>query len=91
MNRFLKGLSYTFNRNLGRTDRMIRLVLALAVLATWYGGIISGLLGTILGVLAIMILATAAVARCGVTYWMDANTMSENEKKRLDAKGIKYE
>lgn len=91
MNRFFKGLSYTFNRNLGKTDRIIRVVIALFVLSAWYFGVVSGILGTILGILALMILGTAAVSRCGVTYWMDANTMTESEKQNLDAKGINYE
>ncbi len=91
MNRFLKGLSYGFSRNLGRNDRIIRTIIALAVLASWAFGAISGTIGIILGVLAIMILGTAASARCGVTYWMNACTISEKEKAQLDAKGIKYE
>lgn len=91
MNRFLKGLSYGFSRNLGKNDRIIRTVIALLVLASWAFGAISGTIGIILGVFAIMILGTAASARCGVTYWMNACTISENEKAQLDAKGIKYE
>lgn len=91
MNRFLKGLSYTFRRNLGTTDRLIRVVLALGVLAAWSFGMVSGIVGTVLAIFSVMILGTAAVSRCGVTYWMDANTMSEKDKQRLDAKGISYE
>ena len=91
MNRFFKGLSYTFNRNLGTTDRIIRTLLAVGALVAWYFGTIPGVIGTIVAVFSVMILGTAATARCGVTYWMDANTMSTEEKKALDAKGIKYE
>lgn len=91
MNRFFKGLSYTFNRNLGKTDRIIRVILAMFVLVTWCFGIVSGTLGTILGIFALMILGTAATSRCGVTYWLDANTMTKAEKQNLDANGILYE
>ena len=91
MNRFIKGLSYAFNRNLGLKDRVIRTIIASMVLISWFYGVVNGVLGTSLGVLAIMILGTAVSARCGVTYWMKANTMSEKEKKRLDAKKISYE
>ena len=80
MNRFIKGLSYTFKRNIGIKNRVIRTVIAVAVLISWSFGEIGGVVGTVLGVLAIMILGTAAYARCGVTYWMNANTMSEKEK-----------
>ena len=91
MNRFTKGLSYTFKRNIGIKDRVIRTVIAVAVLISWSFGEIGGVVGTVLGVLAIMILGTAAYARCGVTYWMNANTMSETEKKNLDKQNIRYE
>lgn len=91
MKRFVRGLSYMFNRNIGIEDRVIRTVIAIAVLISWFFGLIAGVAGTILGVLAIMILGTAASARCGVTYWMNANTMREAEKKRLDDKNISYE
>ncbi len=91
MNRFFKGLSYTFNRNLGKADRIIRVILAMFVLVTWCFGIVSGTLGTILGIFALMILGTAATSRCGVTYWLDANTMTKAEKQNLDANGILYE
>lgn len=91
MRRFIKGLSYSFNRNIGIEDRVIRMVIALAVLASWFFGVISGVVGVVLGIIALMILGTAAVARCGVTYWMNANTMSKAEKKKLDDKNICYE
>lgn len=91
MNKFIKGLSYTFKRNLGKTDRVIRTFAAIGVLITWYFGAVTGIIGTVIAVFAIMILGTAATARCGVTYWMDANTMSDQEKITLDAKGIPYE
>lgn len=91
MNRFLKGLSYGFSRNLGKKDRIIRTVIALAVLASWAFGIVSGTIGIILGVLSLMILGTAASARCGVNYWMKNSTISEKERAELDNKGITYE
>jgi len=91
MKRVFKGLSYTFGRNLGWQDRLIRVIVALAILASWYFGYITGAIGTILGVLALMILGTAAAARCSITYMANGNTMSEAEKAKLRAKGINYE
>ena len=91
MNRFIKGLSYGFSRNLGKKDRIIRTVIALAVLTSWAFGAISGTFGILLGLLAIMILGTAATARCGVNYWMNTSTVPEQEKIELDKKGITYE
>jgi len=91
MNRFLKGLSFGFSRNLGNKDRIIRTVIALAVLVSWAFGTISGTIGIILGVLAIMILGTATTARCGVNYWINTSTIPEEERVELDKKGIAYE
>lgn len=91
MNRFIKGLSYTFNRNLGKRDRIIRTIVAVLIIASWYNGLISGLIGAFLAILAIMILGTVASSRCGVTYWLEVNTMSQDEKTDLDKKGIAYE
>ena len=91
MNRFLKGLSYTFHRNIGIIDRIVRVIVALALIIAWYFNVIVGLIGTVLAILSIMLIGTAAIAKCGVTYWFDANTMTKVEKQNLDNKGIKYE
>ncbi len=91
MSRFLKGLSYGFGRNLGKNDRIVRTVIALSVLASWAFGAISGTIGIIFGILAIMILGTAASARCGINYWMNTSTIPEEERVELDKKGITYE
>ncbi|WP_420458859.1 YgaP family membrane protein [Neolewinella sp.] len=91
MNRFIKGLSYTFGRNLGTTDRIVRAVIAVAVLVSWYFGAISGIVGTVLGIVALMILGTAAVARCSMCYWADVSTVTEREAAAYEASGTRYE
>ena len=91
MNRFLKGLSYTFKRNIGWKDKVIRTVIAIGILAAWGFGNITGVIGTALGIFALMLLGTVATSRCGVTYWLDANTMSDKEKQKLDEKQVGYE
>ncbi len=91
MNRFINGLSYRFHRNLGNVDKIIRLLVALIMIGSWYFGFVSGILGTALTILAMMILGTVATSRCGVTYWFDANTMNQKEKNECDRKGISYE
>lgn len=91
MKRVFKGLSYTFRRNLGWQDRLLRAVISIVVLASWYFGYVAGTIGIILGITAFMILGTAAVSRCSITYMVNANTMSKAEKARLDARGITYE
>ena len=91
MNRFIKGLSYSFQRNIGGMDRTIRTVIAVTVLLAWSLGIIQGTFAFTLSILVVMILATAVTSRCGVTYWLNANTMTEAEKRKLDEKNISYE
>ena len=91
MNRVFKGLSYSFKRNLGWQDRLIRAVISIAVLASLYFGYFAGTLGLVLGIIAFMILGTAAVSRCSLTYMANSNTMGDAEKSKLDAKGISYE
>jgi len=59
MNRLFKGLTYTFKRNLGWKDRIIRAVSASVVIGLWYFGTIPGFLGIALAILALMILGTA--------------------------------
>ena len=91
MKRLVKGLSYSFHRNLGWKDRMIRTISALAALVAWTLGAITGVLGVMLGILALMVLGTAVISRCSITYMIQANTMSAGEKAELDTRGIKYE
>ena len=91
MRRIIKGLSYAFYRNLGWKDRLARAISAFVIMALWLSGVITGVVGVTLGILALMILATAAISRCSITYMLKANTMSEQEKAKLAAKGIKYE
>lgn len=91
MNRLITGITYQFSRNLGWQDRLIRAIGGIAVLAAYQLGWISGTLGIVLSVFALMIIATAVVARCGVCYIGGACTIGSNERATLDAKGIKYE
>lgn len=91
MNRFFKGMTYAFKRNLGWKDRIIRAVCAFVVIGLWYFGTVTGVIGIVLAVLALMILGTAVSSRCPITYWSKANTMAETEKIKLESKGIEYE
>ena len=91
MKRFITGLTYGFSRNIGLKDKIIRTLAASALITGWFFGIATGVLGIVLFVFAIMLLGTVASSRCGVTYWLDGNTMSTAEKEKLDNKGIKYE
>lgn len=51
-------------KNMGTADRVIRFVVAIIIAGLYFTGTISGLLATVLGVVAIAFLVTSAVARC---------------------------
>ena len=51
-------------KNMSKTDGIIRIIVALAIVALWYTGIISGLLLTILGIVAVIFLLTGFINFC---------------------------
>lgn len=51
-------------KNMGTADRTVRVLIAVAIGALWLTGVISGTVGTILAVLAIVFLLTSAMATC---------------------------
>jgi hypothetical protein len=54
--------------NMGAADRIIRVVLALGMIAVYFLGILPAWLGLILLVLALVFLATSIVGYCPL-YW----------------------
>lgn len=51
-------------KNMSTTDRIVRFVIALAVAILYFTGVISGTLAIILGILAVVFLATSLVGFC---------------------------
>lgn len=51
-------------RNMGAADRIIRTLIAVVIGVLFYKGIITGALGIVLGILAIVFLATSLVGWC---------------------------
>lgn len=51
-------------KNMGTLDRIIRVVIALAIGVLYYMGMISGTAAIILGALAVIFLATSLVSTC---------------------------
>lgn len=51
-------------KNMGTVDRVVRAVFAVAVAVLYFTGTISGTLAIILGVLALVFLATSLVGTC---------------------------
>jgi hypothetical protein len=51
-------------KNMGSVDRIVRAVFAVAVAVLYFTGMISGTVAIILGVLALVFLATSIVGTC---------------------------
>lgn len=51
-------------KNMGVTDRVIRIILAVAIAALYFTGIISGTLGIVLMIVAIVFLLTSFIKVC---------------------------
>jgi hypothetical protein len=52
------------NRNLSNLDRAIRVVLAAVLAYLYFGGVVAGVLGIVLLILAVVFLATAVIGFC---------------------------
>ncbi|HQT63724.1 MAG: hypothetical protein B7Z75_01750 [Acidocella sp. 20-57-95] len=51
-------------KNMGTADRIIRLVIVLAIIAAYFGGLITGTVAIILGVAALVLFATSLFSTC---------------------------
>lgn len=51
-------------KNMSKSDGIIRLVVALAIVVLWYLGIVGGLLLTILSIVAIIFIVTGFINFC---------------------------
>lgn len=51
-------------KNMGTIDRLLRTIVALVIGYLWWTGAISGTLGTVLAILAVVFLLTSAIAFC---------------------------
>jgi hypothetical protein len=52
------------NKNMGKMDRIVRLVASVAIIALILTGMVSGWLAVILGVLAAILIVTSLVSFC---------------------------
>lgn len=53
-----------FNQNMGSTDRIVRIIAAVVFAALYFTGVVSGALGIVLLVLAVIFVLTSAVSFC---------------------------
>ena len=61
-------------KNMGNTDKLIRLAVAALIAVLYYTGTISGTLAMILGVVAIIFTLTSLVSFCPLYTLMGINT-----------------
>ena len=67
-------------KNMGTTDRVIRLVVGIVIAVLYFTHIISGTLAIILGVLAIVFLLTSFISFCPLYLPFGINTFKKNTK-----------
>jgi hypothetical protein len=61
-------------KNMGGTDKIIRLGLAAVIAFLYYNGTISGTLGIVLGILAIVFALTSLISFCPLYPLLGINT-----------------
>lgn len=54
----------TMKANMGKADRLIRIIIALLIGYLYYTGVLSGTVAIILGILAIIFIATSFISFC---------------------------
>lgn len=68
-------------RNMGNTDRIVRVLLALVVAALYFTGVISGTLAIVLGALAGIFVLTSLVSFCPLYPIFGISTCSRSQSK----------
>ena len=66
-------------KNLGTADRIIRTLAALVIGYLIYDGTLAGTVGTILGVIAIVLLLTSLVSFCPLYFVLKLSTLKKTE------------
>ena len=69
-------------KNIGNTDKLIRLLLALLVAVLYFTGVISGTLAVILGIVAVALVVTSMVRFCGLYTLLGINTCKTNTDRQ---------
>ena len=68
-------------KNMGSADRIVRILLAVIIATLYYGGYISGALGIVLIIVAVVFAVTSFVSVCPAYLPFGINTCSTKEKK----------
>ncbi len=68
-------------KNMGNTDRIVRVIVAVIVAALYFTNVITGMLGIILLVLAVVFLATSFIRVCPLYMPFGLSTCETKESK----------
>ncbi len=66
--------------NVGKTDRLVRIILALLISTLYFANVITEMLGVVLMFIAAILLITAIVGFCGLYQIFGINTCPRKEK-----------
>lgn len=66
------------SKNMGTIDRIIRVIFAVAVAVLYFTGVITGALAIILGLLAVVLLATSLLGFCPLYVPFKISTVKES-------------
>lgn len=66
-----------FTKNVGNTDRIIRLILFVLIAILYFANVISGTVAIILGIVALILLVTALINFCPLYIVFKINTRKE--------------
>lgn len=67
-------------KNLHSIDRLVRIILALVFAFLIFNGTLAGTAGTVLGILAIVLLATGVISFCPIYKALGISTLKEKTK-----------
>jgi hypothetical protein len=70
-------------RNMGATDRVVRIIIALVIAGLYYAKVITGTLGVVLLVVAGIFLLTSLISFCPLYGLFGMNTCSNKNEKKL--------
>jgi len=92
MRKTIKGIIYSFNRNIGWQDRTFRTILGMVAVfgAIYFFKSNNNIYTILLSVLAIAQFGTVLSAKCIICYFTGQCTIGNNDKITLDSKGINY-
>jgi len=68
-------------KNVGNTDKLIRLLFALLIAVLYFTDVISGTLAIVLGVVALAMVATSLLSFCGLYSILGISTCKSKEVK----------